>query len=72
MASILEYFIGVSSMAASSGREEKQVRINIQKTRKYLEGLELLLEFDNDIKADRVGSLCRDTSIHRLFTWPLN
>ncbi len=37
-------------------KEEKQVRIIIQKTRKYLEGLELLLEFANDCKADRVGS----------------
>ncbi len=34
----LEYLEGVSSYAPSSGRKEKQVRINIQKTLEYLEG----------------------------------
>ncbi len=31
------YFVGVPFKAASSRREEKQVRINIQKAREYLE-----------------------------------
>ncbi len=34
----LEYLVGVPSWAASSRREEKQVRINIQKALEYLEG----------------------------------
>ncbi len=38
VACTLVYFVGVPSSAASSGREEKQVWINIQKVREYLEG----------------------------------
>ncbi len=34
----LEYQLGVSAWAASSGREKKQVRINIQEACEYLEG----------------------------------
>ncbi len=34
----LEYLVSVLSKAASSARNEKQVRINIQKAREYLEG----------------------------------
>ncbi len=38
LARTLEYLEGVSSQAASSRGEEKQVRINIQKALEYLEG----------------------------------
>ncbi len=38
VARTLKYLVGVPSEAASSRREEKQVRINIQKAREYLEG----------------------------------
>ncbi len=38
VACILECLVGVPFWAASSRREEKQVRINIQKSREYLEG----------------------------------
>ncbi len=38
VARTLEYLVGVPCKAASSRREEKQVRINIQKAREYLEG----------------------------------
>ncbi len=38
VARTLEYLVGVPSLAASSGWEEKQVRINIQKALEYLEG----------------------------------
>ncbi len=38
VARTLEYLVGVPSLAASSRREEKQVRINIQKVHEYLEG----------------------------------
>ncbi len=33
----LDYLVGVPSKAGTSGREKKQVRINIQKTREYLD-----------------------------------
>ncbi len=36
VARTLEYLVGVPSKAASSGRKEKQVQINIQKTLEYL------------------------------------
>ncbi len=38
VARTLEYLVGVPSKAASSGREEKQILINIQKALEYLEG----------------------------------
>ncbi len=38
VARTLEYLKGVPSYAASSGRKEKQVRINIQKALEYFEG----------------------------------
>ncbi len=38
MARTLEYLVEVPSEAASSGKEEKQVRINTQKAREYREG----------------------------------
>ncbi len=38
VARTLKYIEGVPSKAASSGRKEKQVRINIQKALEYLEG----------------------------------
>ncbi len=37
VAGSLEYLVGVSSKAATSGREKKQVRINIQRVLEYLE-----------------------------------
>ncbi len=38
VARTLKYLVEVLSWAASSRREEKQVRINFQKAREYLEG----------------------------------
>ncbi len=38
VARTLEYLVGAFSQATSSGSEKKQVRINIQKTREYIEG----------------------------------
>ncbi len=57
VARTLEYLAGVPSLATSSGRKEKQARINIHKALEYLEGGNQVIPKSSPLQGMKAQSL---------------